>query len=246
MKGLRIALVALLSLTHGVELGHADPATGAYHITMPKRPLAAGENLNVSLEPPPPGGTSVYWRNAIGLDGRRTTDDARHAVYIAPLVIAPGVLSAELRVDLSGIEVGRITVVESVPLVPGSAPGAEECLGPGQSFSPESGDILPEDGQYVYGVATEIVRASDPRYPKAAAARRLTGSVSVRSLVCQTGTVIAAHISTRYDDDHQPIDDEPMLADAALQIARGLILNPSAWNQEGRASWIHVHVRFEQ
>src|SRR5262245_41443788 len=137
MKLLR--LLTVVALGWGAPTWAAPPLS-AYHVVVPQKALSAGEQVEVRLEPAPPSGTYIYWRNAGVLSGRLYSDDA---IYTAPFVIAPGSPPADIRVDLSGAETGRVGFDGHVDLIPSSLPLSDECLGSGQSFSTDHGSIAP-------------------------------------------------------------------------------------------------------
>jgi hypothetical protein len=221
------------------------PASEAYHVVCARQAVAAGEQLEVRLEPAPPPGTSIYWRTAqqIGMDP--AAPEANRAIYTAPFVIRPGSPPADVRVDLSGPQTGRVGIVGHVDLVPSALPASADCLAPGQTFSPAYGTIEPSSST-ITRVEGLVAHMSDPEYPKVAVSRGLTDVVPVRVLLCTSGRVLAAYPLTSYDDNRLPIEHPRVLTEAAVTIASSRTFAPLL--QAGRpvAGWIHVQVAFRQ
>jgi hypothetical protein len=219
------------------------PSLGAYHIVSAKHPLSAGEQLALKLAPAPPAGTYVYWRNATSNGSSPGSEFALHAVYTAPFIIPSGAPPAEIRVDLSGRDTGRIGVLETVDLVPSRLPGTEGCLGPGQAFSATSGNISGPD--YISWLHSVVVHMSDPEYPKVALARGLTDRLVTRALLCKTGRVLAAYYQTTYDDEMRPIAHDQLFVDAATALVSTRTFEPIQRDGVALAGWAHVSVIFE-
>src|SRR5262245_55272018 len=100
----------------------------AYHVVCARRALSAGEQVEVRLEPAPPPGLYLDWRNAQQIGMSPAAAEADRAVYTAPFVIEPGSPSAEIRVDLSGAQTGRVGFVGRVDLVSSDLPHSADCL----------------------------------------------------------------------------------------------------------------------
>jgi hypothetical protein len=172
-------------------------------------------------------------------------DEADRAVYTAPFVIRPGSPPAEIRVDLSGAQTGRIGFVGHVDLVPSALPGSAECLASGQTFSTDYGTIE-SGGSTIMRAEGVVVHMSDPEYPKTAVSRGLTGGVPVKVLLCTSGRVLAAYLQTSYDDNQQPIERERVLTEAAVTIAASRTFAPLLRDGVPVAGWMHVSVAFRQ
>lgn len=220
------------------------PSLGAYHVACARRALSAGDQVEVKLEPAPPPGTRVYWRNAQQVGMNPAAVEACRAVYTAPFVIPAGSPPASIRVDLSGPETGRIGFTGQVDLEPSALPGTADCLGPGQSFSTDYGAIEPSDGQLFSRMEPVIVHMNDPEYPQVAVKRGLTDQVPVLALLCRSGRVLAAHLQNSYSDNREPIEREPALIEAALAITQSRTFAPVLRDGQPVAGWIHVDVAF--
>jgi hypothetical protein len=239
-----IAAVGLLQ-TMPAFYACAAPAVTAYHIVLSRRALAAGEQIEVRLEPPPPRGTLVDWDGAKRGGADLSSPYSRQAVYTAPFVIPAGTSPAVIRARLSGSEVGRISIVDNVELLPSAVPGTDDCLGPGQTFSTVEGTVVPDWNQAprLEGV---VVNMGDPEYPRGAANRGLTGMIPLRALICRTGHALVAYLETSYDDKMDPIEPDRELANAALAIVRARSFTPLKQGGAEVAGWIEVLVSFRQ
>jgi hypothetical protein len=243
MRACTLLSAALVLQVAGQTPAMGAPAFSAYHIVSAKRSLSAGEQVALKLEPAPPSGTYVYWRNATSVGSSPRSEFALSAVYTAPFIILSGTPPAEVRVDLSGSDTGRIGFVETMHLMPSALPGAEDCLGPGQAFSTTAGDIAGPD--YISWHHSVIVHMSDPEYPKVALARGLTDRLVTRALLCKSGRVLAAYYQTTYDTDMNPIKHEQLFVDAATAFVRGRTFEPIRQDGVAIAGWVHVGVIFE-
>src|SRR5262245_29999100 len=170
MKLLR--LLTVVALGWGAPTWAAPPLS-AYHVVVPQKALAAGEQVEVRLEPAPPPGTYIYWRTARSIGMNPIAVEADRAVYTAPLVIPTGSPPADIRVDLSGAQTGRVGFVAHVNLVPSAVVGSADCLAPGQTYSPEFGTIEPQESSISLATGV-VVHMGDPDYPKEAVRRGLT------------------------------------------------------------------------
>ena len=241
---LRVVILAVPLLALGfAPCVWGAPAFDAYHVVSAKRALSAGEQVEVRLEPAPPAGTSIYWRNAQQIGMSPVAAEAGRAVYTAPFVILPGSAPAEIRVDLSGAETGRVGFVGRVDLVPSVLPSSAECLASDQTYSPDYGTIEPGSSTITRADGV-VVHMSDPEYPKVAVSRGLTDVVPLSVLLCTSGQVLAAYPLTSYDDNHQPIDHQRILTQAAVAIASSRTFAPLIRDGTPVAGWIHVHVAF--
>jgi len=245
----KVCLLTVVALGWAVP-SWAAPPQSAYHVVVPQRALSAGEQVEVRLEPAPPSGTYIYWRNAAALSFRSYSDDAHKAIYTAPFVIVPGSPAADIRVDLSGAETGRVGFDGHVDLAPSSLPLSDECLGTGQSFSTDHGSLEPygstateNDFRRLEGIA---VHMSDPEYPRVAVIRGLTGTVVVRAVVCKTGRVLAAFLQPASDNDGNLIPFDRVFTDAALAIVLHQTFEPYVENGVALAEWRLVTVDFRR
>ena len=221
----------------------AAPAMQAYHVVFARQALAAGEQVDVRLEPAPPPGTSIFWRNAQQIGMNPASAGAARAVFTAPFVIPAGTPAVEIRVDLSGAQTGRVGFVGRIDLVPSAVPGSGDCLAPGQTYSADYGTLGPE-GPPISRAEAVIVHMSDPEYPKSAVSRGLTDVVPLSVLLCTSGRVLAAYLLTSYGDNGLPIEHDRVLTDAAIPIARSRTFAPLLSDGTPIAGWIHVQVAF--
>jgi hypothetical protein len=171
--------------------------------------------------------------------------EAGRAVYTAPFVILPGSPPAEIHVDLSGAQTGRVGFVGRVDLVPSVLPHTADCLAADQTYSPDYGTIV-SDGSTILRAEAVVVHMVDPEYPRAAVSRGLTDVVPLRVLLCTSGRVLAAYPQTSYDDNRQPIEHERILTEAAVAIASSRKFAPLLRDGTPAAGWIHVDVFFRQ
>jgi TonB family protein len=120
------------------------------------------------------------------------------------------------------------TVIE---LSTGAVPGAEDCLGPGQSWD-ENGrtptyvqvDELPE-----------AITRVQPEYSKSMQARGLSGGLIVNALVCRSGRVLDA--SAQWGRDRTPI---PELEAAAVAAAKQWVFKPGAVGGQPVATFVAI------
>jgi hypothetical protein len=239
MRGRGVLLgVVFATLPIAAPTGGA-PALQAYHVVCARQALTAGEQVEVRLEPAPPPGTSIYWRNAKQIGMSPVSPVAARAVFTAPFVIPAGTPPAEIRVDLSGVQTGRVGFVGRIDLVPSAVPGSSDCLAPGQTYSKDFGTIGPG-----YRLESVTVHMSEPEYPKSAVSRGLTDVVPLSVLLCLDGRVLVAYPATSYGDDGLPIEHEAMLTDAAVTVARSRTFTPLVSDGAPIARWIQVQVAF--
>ena len=240
------ALLAIQPVALGLALcAWSAPSMEAYHVVCARRELAAGEQVEVRLEPIPPPGTYIYWRTAQQIGMSPGSPEANRAVYTSPFVIPPGSPPADIRADLSGPETGRIELMGHVALKASALPASQECLAPGQTYSTRYGTIEP-DGSTIIRVEGVVVHMGDPEYPKAAVSRQLTDVVPVMVLLCTSGRVLVAYPVTAYDDNRQPIEHDRILTEAAVTIAQSRTFAPLVKDGMPVAGWMHVHVAFRR
>lgn len=231
------AFVVVLLLLFALPAAHAAPALerSPYHLVFVHRPASAGEHVELTLEPPVPPGYRIVWSRGILSSGPK-------AVWRAPYVIAPGSGPITVGAGVTGPG-GRTSISDVIPVVPGSVPGAEDCLAPGQRFSSEWGTIEPD---YVpVDELPEVLHRVEPEYPPSARARGLADVIPVSMLVCRTGRVLDAYALTasRYADPAPPPHD-PALIEAALAACRQWIFQPALSGGQPYAVWVSAPVRF--
>ena len=222
----------------------AAPAeSNAYHIVLSRRALGAGESVELQLVPPPPAGARVNYSTMNGAAGIGLQD----GIYRAPFIIAPG--TPPVRVTASFSEAGvRATVTTEIELVSGSVPGAEDCLGPGQSFSTVTAGIEPS---YLYlDELPVLIHSVEPEYPRSRLARAIEDTIPVRALVCRSGRVLDAFFIPSFRGpvtaNPQPIERDPMLVDAALAAVRQYVFSPGRLQGQAVAVWVDTVIIFRR
>jgi TonB family protein len=119
-------------------------------------------------------------------------------------------------------------------LKPGSFPGAEDCLGEGQTWG--------EDGFLSYVALDELPEAIqhvEPTLPPSYEARGIDGSLVVNVLVCRSGRVIDAYAS--WPQDATP---DRKLEQSAIEAAMQWVFIPGSKGGRPFASWIAIPMRF--
>ena len=245
MRSAGLLLVACVCLSSSApEPVTAAPAeSDAYHIVLAKRALGAGESLEFRLVPPPPAGVRVNYGPSVGATGVGVP----HGVYRAPYVIPPGTPPAQVSAGFSnaGVRAGATAEIE---LLPGSVPGAEDCLGPGQSFSTVTAEIVPG---YIYlDQLPTLIQRVEPEYPRGAFARGIEDTIPIRMLVCRSGRVLDAIALPSYrglpGTNPDPVEHDPKLVDAAIAAARQYVFSPGMVGGHAVAVWVATPVAFRR
>jgi len=245
---MRFAAITLVSITWlassvmDLPTAHAAPPMGdAYHIVVPRRALGAGERVQFRLEPPAPEGANVYYGASVAL-GR---NGLLSPIYSAPFVIPPGTPPAIVGISFSG-PMGRGGASAEIELLPGSVAGAEDCLGPGQSYSTVVGGIEPE---YIYlDELPELIHKVEPEYPRSSYVRGVEDTLTVKVLVCRLGKVLDAVVlqAFRTPSTREPIERDPKLVEAAVAAARQFVFKPGLVSGHAVAVWVHVPIAFRR
>lgn len=228
----------------GASLAVAAPREGdAYHIVLARRALGPGEAIELRLVPPPPEGARVNYGMRIGALGIGFPD----GVYRAPYVIPVGTPPVEVFASFSANGF-RFSATTEIELLPGSMPGAGDCLGPGQAFSANMGGIEPD---YTYlDVLPTLVHAAAPEYPRSSFVRGVEDTVPVRALVCRTGRVLDAVALPSYRGmpgaNAVPVERDPKIVEAALAAVRQNVFSPGLVAGQPAAVWVHVGVSFRR
>lgn len=233
------ALLVLPSLTVYPSSAITAPSESeTYHIVLPRRAVGAGERVELRLVPPAPPGVRVRWGAASGTG-------LNDGIYRAPYVIPAGTSPAPVTVAISGAGI-RASATTEIELLPGSVPGAEDCLGPGQSFSTAVGDIEPAHAPV--DELPRLIHTVDPEYPRSALARGIEDTIPVRALLCRSGRVLDAYVLPTYRvlGDDQPIERDPKLVEAALAAVRQYVFTPGTVSGHPVALWIHIPVAFRR
>lgn len=226
MRPILILIITLpfVAPTLGTPSISAAPSTSnEYHIVLPRRAIGAGERVTLRLAPPAPPGVRVYW---LAYEGSSGTALQPHAVYRAPYLIPVGTPPARVTAALTGHGV-KTSVTTEIELMPGSVPGAEDCLGPGQSFSTTIGAV--NLGPSPISDVPVLIRSVVPDYPRSALARGVEDTITVIALVCRTGRVLDAYAPTPYLDLEmtQPMERDPKLVEAAVEAVRRYEFSPA-------------------
>lgn len=238
-----VLLAGLVSFAGVPPAGAAPAESGRYHIVLPRRALGAGESVELRLSPPPPDGVRVNYGVRLGTTGLGFGD----AVYRAPYVIPPGTPPARVSASFSGAGV-RATVTTEIELLPGSVPGSEDCLGPGQSFSTVVAGIEPEYASL--DELPQLVQSVEAEYPRSPFVRGVEDTIHFKALLCRSGRVLDAYALPSYRDivpgGMQPIEHDPKLVEAALVAVRQYVFRPGRKDGQAVALWIHTAVAFRR
>lgn len=210
-----------------------------YHIVPMRAVLAAGEWVELKLEPPAPTGVQVNWSVRSGASGFGLIPPG---IYRAPYSVPVGTPPAEITCSLSGPGV-KTSVTADVELESGSVPGSEDCLGPGQSYSTVTADI--DSGPFEEG--PELIQQATPILPRGAWTGSGEGIVFVHALICRSGRVLAAYVlSRRFEPtDNHPIGYDKQFDEVALTAARGYVFKPAMAGGQAVASWIEIPIIFK-
>lgn len=224
----------------------APSESGAYRIVLGRHAVSAGEHIDLKLVPPVPPGTRLFWEATSG--PRLGTSFFTGGAYRAPFVIPPGTPPVTVYAYVNpgpGDYPYPADATAEIELLPGSVPGTEDCLAPGQSFSTVTGTIVP---RVIYGLAApELIHHVDPEYPRSAFARGIEDTLLVTAVVCVSGRVLDAYVDPSYTWDWRLIERDPKLVEAALAAVRQYIFKP-AIDATGRpiAGWTDVPVVFQR
>ena len=243
MRSAVIRLSSLVLLIGAVQLppASAAPPNAAYHIVVPRRPLGPGERVELKLEPPPPANVRVV--SAVSTGGNPSSLQSQ--IYIAPFVIPVGTPPVTVSMGFS-TPTGRFGAFVEIELVPGSMAGAEDCLGPGQSFSTFGGSIVPD---YTYmDELPELIHRVEPEYPRSAYVRGVEDTLQVKMLVCRSGRVLDAFVLQRFRDltTFEPIESDPKLVEAAEGAARQFVFKPGLVAGSPVAAWVISTIQFRR
>ena len=242
---MRLAVISLavvctlLTVLCASGTSSAPSQSGAYHIVLPRRAVGAGERVELRLEPPAPAGLTVNYWVSVGSSGLGMNP------YRAPYVIPPGTPPATVSASFSGQGV-RASVSTEIELLPGSVPGAEDCLGPGQSFSRAYGTIVPE--YTPLDVLPQLIHSVEPEYPRSAFVRGIEDTIAFNALVCRSGRVLDAVALQRYRGTTvlQPIEDDPRLVEAAMAAVKQYVFSPGMAAGQPVAVWVGTQVVFRR
>jgi hypothetical protein len=235
------AALPILATSLAGPAASTPPARSEYHIVLARRAVGPGEHIELKIAPPPPAGARVNWSVASRMSGNPA--GLQSATYRAPFVIPAGAQPALVTASISGTDL-RASATTEIELTPGSVPGAEECLGPGQSFSMVYGELEPS--YTAVDELPELIHSVPPDYPRSILAHGKEASIAVKALVCRSGRVLDAWAQQRLagPPDWQPIEDDPKLADVAIASVRQYVFKPALASGQPIAAWVVVLVRF--
>ncbi len=240
---LLLAVSSPLLVLPSVHHAMAAPAnSGVYHLVAARRAIGAGERVELRLEPSPTAGTRVNW-TVEGL-GNHMMSSLGLPLYRAPYIIAAGTPPVKVTAYFSE-QGAKLSVSTEIDLLPGSFPGADDCLGPGQAFSKVWGDIE-LTGNFYVDLLPDLTHRVDPVYPRSDFVRGVQDTIFVNALVCRSGRVLDAYPVRRYRDraELEPIEDDPKLVDAAIAAVRQDLFTPASSNGQPVAVWVAVPVVF--
>jgi TonB family protein len=208
-----------------MTLGAADPTVRARLLPSRAR-VAAGGTALFRFEPE--SVNALAWR----VVGPGSVTGA--GLYSAPYAISTRTPAARIVATYAGESDVRFAEAD-VDLVPGLFPGAQDCLGEGQSWSTTARglDYVPVDR---LPVATSAV---EPEYPKWAEARGLKGSLVVNALLCRSGRVLDAWVT--WPEGAEPVPD---LESLALSAVRKWSFTPASFRDSPRAIVVAIPFQF--
>ena len=238
---MRTVALSLLLIAGPAAAAREGPSHEAYHIVGPRNPVGPGEHVELKLVPTPPATVRATWH----LVSNPSEHAFYGATYRAPYVVAPGAPQVEIGAGLSGPG-WRTAATILISLTPGAVPGADDCLGPGQSFSPTAGDIVPSHAPVDEFPA--LIQRVDPDYPPSAFARGIEDTITVIVLVCRSGRVLDAYVPPGFLSLHPevPVERDPKLVQAAIAAARQFVFRPARVAGEPVATWVGVSVPFRK
>jgi len=217
----------LLAALPTVVLAASEPDPGLYHIVLHGRPVWAGDHVFIRVKPEPPPG--VLETIQVTTAGGRTMSLV--GPYRAPYVIEAGTPPVEVVAVLTG-EGWRREARTQLELIPGNLVGTDDCLGAGQTFVPEYGDIA--------GTAGELSDLPPLLRPAGARVPGFTGTIVVRTLVCRSGRVLDALVPPSESDPRvRSAGRNPAVVAAAEAAAR-----KSFFGRGRVAAWIEVPIVF--
>jgi len=154
----------------------------------------------------------------------------REGLYRAPYVIRSSETIALVRVQRGSRE-APLSAETAIELTPGTFPGAEDCLGPNQTWSASGTGF---DYQSLDELPEATVRVP-PEYSRSMRARGLAGSFIVNALVCRSGHVMDA--SASWGEGRAPV---PELETAAIEAAKQWIFKPGTIGGQSVATVVAI------
>jgi hypothetical protein len=134
----------------------------------------------------------------------------------------------------------RTTVHAEIPLVPGSVDGSDECLGPGQSYSPATGSMVPDERPL--DMLPQLIGSIAPYHPTSDQVRAAGDTLLLRVLVCRTGRVLTAHLLPTFAGpfDPRPVAHDPATVEAAIMEMRQYLFMPAYRAGQPVAAWVSM------
>jgi len=233
--GTTCALASLLSAASSGGWA-AAPGGGPLRIVPPRASVEPGGVVQLRDVPPAPIGREPLPPNfrRIWLASGPGSIDHDTGRYLAPYVVpAEGgqariVLYRGLKPDVDSAEA-------FIDLRPGSVPGADGCLGPGQTWGASGRG---PDYVYMEELPEPITRVT-PEYPTRVAARHLSGHLVVNVLLCRTGHVLDA--TATWPVGATPI---PELEALAVDAARQWVFKPGLVGGQPVATTVAIPFTF--
>jgi TonB family protein len=191
--------------------------------------VAPGEWIQLAVEPAPDRSPDEPVRWVV--EGRGVIIGRR---YGAPWIVPQN--GEVVRVTaLRGPKGAEESAEATVKLAPGSVEGAQDCLGPGQTWS--------ADGRSLESVAPdelpEAVMHPQPQYPKSSRVRDVHAELVVQALVCRSGRVLDA--TAQWGIGVTPI---PELEALAIEAARQWVFQPARIAGQPVACRVDIPFRF--
>ncbi|HVP39256.1 MAG TPA: hypothetical protein VMS93_08760 [Candidatus Saccharimonadales bacterium] len=198
--------------------------------------------MPLRIEPQPVDVWMVLWM--LG----DTTSPIRQMVagpdYCAPYVIEPGNQGTLLTARLLG-EGWATDVTAKIRLQPGAAPGTDDCLAPGQSYSPVFGEV---GGAVREALGwSHLINVVEPVYPPAARAAGLEDTVIVEAIACRSGRVLDAMPARLWVDGPQGFHllvQDSTFCQAAVVAVKQWVFPPRPLYEDPQACIWDVFIAF--
>lgn len=221
-RAMHVAIVAVLTIT--ATLAEAAPKGPKHRLVARSGPVSPGERVTLEVVPPLPGFSTTTPKSPRSAPQYRyawriTTGPgsiSRDGVYSAPYIVARGQEAVLIELLVKN-DAGKLDTLvrDEMRIRPGVFPGADSCLGPGQSFEDFELSELEELPRPLTSVQAD--------YPASARARRAQANFVVRAIVCRNGRVLDGYAVW-------PVDavPDPVLERAAVEAALQWTFEPGA------------------
>lgn len=222
-----LASIASLIIVLASDSAHAATRPTKHQIVAPSA-IAPGQRVGLQLVPPVPGiGGAPAPRTAAPAS---RMPEFRYAwqvvsgpgsvslegIYAAPYIVEPNDSVAVIEVLGKNPKGGLDTLaVSELKLLPGVYPGADSCLGSGQTYEEDGLEFGELDD------LPEAITTVPAEYPPAARARKIEGTLIVRTIVCRSGQVLDGYAV--WPPGAVP---DPILEGAALDAAGQFVFKP--------------------